>query len=153
MFEQQVSYYLLNPFRSQGWQSKCTVHLITRQEKEIMEECSNFPQHLKKSFCLRWGQQQILVLQLSQNPGRQCKETGEPGFPQNTRVMHPQIRAVVHRGTVKWKFHPKMNTPELRFHAYLGDMAPTFFVWNLTCLYPGVYAKQVLLSRLANIPN
>lgn len=64
MFEQQVSYYLLNPFRSQGWPSKCTVHLITRQEKEIMEECSNFPQHLKKIsvrggvsskfLCSRW---------------------------------------------------------------------------------------------------
>lgn len=39
LFELQISYYLLAPFRSQGWQSNYTANLKTRQKKqEFMEE-------------------------------------------------------------------------------------------------------------------
>lgn len=39
LFELQISYYLLDPFRSQGWQSKYTANLKTGQKKwEFVEE-------------------------------------------------------------------------------------------------------------------
>lgn len=109
MSELWVSYYLLDPFRSQGWQSRCTVHLKTRQKKEIMKECSDFLQYLKQGFCQRWGQQQILVLKVSQNPGRHARKQERLSFLR-PQIMQHQVPAVLHSGTMEiWKFHPEMN--------------------------------------------
>lgn len=44
--ELQISCCLLDPYRSQGWQSKHRANLKTGQ-KMFMEEWNNFPQHLK----------------------------------------------------------------------------------------------------------
>lgn len=101
MFELRISYYLLDPFRSQGRQSKCAAHLKARQEKEVTEECSNFPPASQKRFMLEVGLAANPCAPGEPEPKKTCKEPGKAGFPQTTRFMQYQIPAALYRGTME----------------------------------------------------